>query len=324
MSLNNVGAYRRCAFAMPVWHVCLVSIVLLSLLLLAPRSYARAAPDPAQLELASVHALIVDLKSGNTLFQKNAQRVVPIASVTKLMTAIVVLDAKLAMDEQIAIEVKDSPQMENVYSRVRLHSQLSRREVLRLALMSSENRAAAALAHAYPGGYHAFLLAMNHKAAALGMTNSYFVEPTGLSPFNVSTAQDLMLLLKAANRYATIRELTTSVKADENFSNPRYVLAFYNTNPLIKKDNWDIRLSKTGYTDEAGRCLVMLSRINGRDIGMVFLDSFGKRSHIGDASRVRQWLETGKSSDVPAEAKRYEHEKSRAIHPGKSDVIARQ
>ncbi len=321
MMLNNSGTARRYTLTL---RAGLILAVLVILALLTPLGYAKSAPDPKQLQLASVHALIVDLKSGKTLYQKNPDRVVPIASVTKLLTAVVVLDAKLPLDERIPIEVKDSPQMENVYSRVRVHSALPRREVLRMALMSSENRAATALAHAYPGGYHAFLLAMNHKAAELGMQNSYFVEPTGLSPFNVSTAHDLMRLLKAANRYAPIREMTTSIKADENFTNPRYALAFYNTNPLIKKDNWDIRVSKTGYTDEAGRCLVMLSRIGGRDIGMVFLDSFGKRSHVGDATRVRQWLETGKSSAVPASAKRYEQDKSLAIHPAQTDVIARQ
>ncbi|MBR9884026.1 MAG: D-alanyl-D-alanine endopeptidase [Oceanospirillales bacterium] len=281
------------------------------MLLAGPVLAAGLKSDPSRLHLASVNAMVTDIDTGEVLYQKNADAVVPIASVSKLMTALVTLDAKLDMDERIPIRVHDSIQMKNVISRIRLESELPRGDVLHLALMASENRAATALAHAYPGGYFAFVRAMNLKAQALGMNSTRFVEPTGLSYFNVSTARDLTKLIKAARNYPAVHEMTTSSKLDARFSHPNYVLAFYNTNRLVNNDEWDILLSKTGYNDEAGRCLALLSRIRGHRIAMVFLDSFGKRSHIGDASRVRRWLETGDSGSVPASARRYEQEKNR-------------
>lgn len=286
-------------------------LTLILVLLAAPLMAAGFKSDPARLQLASVNAMITDLETGEVLYRKNPDAVVPIASISKLMTALVVLDAGLDMSERIPIRVRDSIQMKNVISRIRLGSELPRKEVLHLALMASENRAATALAHAYPGGYFAFVRAMNLKAQALGMNSTRFVEPTGLSYFNVSTARDLTRLLKAARDYPEIHEMTTSAKLDARFSQPRYVLAFYNTNRLVNNDSWDILISKTGYNDEAGRCLALLSRIENHRIAMVFLDSFGKRSHIGDASRVKQWLETGKGGSVPASASRYEREKNR-------------
>jgi len=287
-------------------------LTLILLLLTAPLAAAGFDSDPSRLHLASVNAMITDLDTGEVLYQKNPDAVVPIASVSKLMTALVVLEAKQDMDERIPIQVRDSIQMQNVISRIRLGSELRRREVLHLALMASENRAATALAHAYPGGYFAFVRAMNLKAQALGMNSTRFVEPTGLSYFNVSTARDLTRLIKAARQYPEVRKMTTSEKLDARFSRPRYVLAFYNTNRLVNNEEWDILLSKTGYNDAAGRCLALLVRVRGQRIAMVLLDSFGKRSHIGDASRVRQWLETGDSGSVPAVARRYEQEKNRA------------
>ena len=280
-------------------------------MLLLPLSLFAAQPDPSKLQLASVNAMIVDLNSDRVLYQKRADAVVPIASVSKLMTALVTLDADLPMDERIPIEVHDSIQMQNVYSRVRIGSELPRREVLQLALMASENRAATALAHAYPGGYFAFVRAMNRKARELGMNSTRFVEPTGLSSFNVSTARDLQRLIQAARKYPQIRRMTTASKLDARFRRPRHVLAFFNTNRLVNSADWNIELSKTGYTDAAGRCLVLLSRIDGHEIAMVFLNSFGKRSHIGDAVRVRRWLETGTGGDVPRSARRYEQEQNR-------------
>ncbi|WP_027855340.1 D-alanyl-D-alanine endopeptidase [Marinobacterium litorale] len=289
-----------------------ISRLVLTLLMLVLSSSLFASPDPARLQLASVNAMIVDLKTDELLYQKNPDAVVPIASVSKLMTALVTLDAHLPMNERIPIEVRDSVHMQNVISRIRIGSELPREDVLHLALMASENRAATALAHAYPGGYFAFVRAMNEKAQALGMTSTRFVEPTGLSHFNVSTARDLVRLIRAAREYPAVRQMTTSSKMDARFQRPRYILAFYNTNRLVNRDNWNILLSKTGYIDEAGRCLVMLSRIGNRDVAMVFLDSFGKRSHIGDAGRVRRWLETGVGGEVPRSAARYEREKNRA------------
>lgn len=281
-------------------------LVLTFCMLLLPSWLQAALPDPAKLQLASVNAMIVDLNADRILYQKNPDAVVPIASVSKLMTALVVLDADLPMDERIAIDVHDSIQMQNVISRVRIGSELPRRDVLQLALMASENRAATALAHAYPGGYFAFVRAMNLKAHELGMSSTRFVEPTGLSHFNVSTARDLQRLIRAAREYPSIRRMTTASKLDARFRRPRHVLAFFNTNRLVNNDDWDIELSKTGYTDEAGRCLVLLSRIDGREVAMVFLDSFGKRSHLGDAIRVKHWLETGEGRQVPQSARRYE------------------
>ncbi|WP_432697162.1 D-alanyl-D-alanine endopeptidase [Marinobacterium sp. YM272] len=274
--------------------------------------FARQASDPSHLQLASVNALVVDLDNERVLYQKNPDAVVPIASVSKLMTALVTLEADLPMDERIPIQVRDSIQMQNVISRVRIGSELPREDVLQLAIMASENRAATALAHAYPGGYFAFVRAMNLKAEELGMNSTRFVEPTGLSYFNVSTASDLVKLIRAARKYPAIRKMTTSSKMDARFRRPRHVLAFYNTNRLVNNDDWDIELSKTGYNDAAGRCLVMVSHIEGEDIAMVFLDSFGKRSHLGDAVRVKRWLETGDGGDVPRSAARYERDKNKA------------
>lgn len=286
-------------------------LILAFFVLVLSTGLQAAQPDPNRLQLASVNAMVVDLGTNRTLYQKNPDAVVPIASVSKLMTALVTLDAGLPMAERIPIQVRDSIQMQNVISRVRIGSELPRREVLQLALMASENRAATALAHAYPGGYFAFVREMNRKAESLGMHSTRFVEPTGLSTFNVSTARDLVRLIRAARQYPQIRQMTTASKLDARFRRPRQVLAFFNTNRLVNNDSWTIELSKTGYTDAAGRCLVMLSRIGGREIAMVFLDSFGKRSHIGDATRVRRWLETGSGGEVPRAAQRYEQEKNR-------------
>jgi len=270
----------------------------------------KASPDPSGLELASVNALVFDLERNDVLYARNVDNVVPIASITKLMTALVVLDARLPLDEPIPVRISDIREMRNVFSRLRLESQLPRRQMLQLALMSSENRAASSLGHSYPGGLAAFVKAMNAKAQALGMTSTHYHEPTGISSRNVSTARDLTKLLLAAREYPLIRQLSTESKADARFSKPGYSLAFYNTNPLINKPDWSITLSKTGYIDEAGRCLVMLTRVADRDVALVLLDSFGKRSAIGDAQRVRRWLETGKSGPVPAAARSYRSQKT--------------
>jgi len=182
-----------------------------------------------------------------------------------------------------------------------------------LALMASENRAAATLGHHYSKGYDAFIQAMNAKAKAQGMTNTHFVEPTGISEKNVSTASDLAKLLQAAAKYPLITELSTTPKKDMRFRKPGHVRAFYNTNPLVRKGSWDIDVSKTGFIDEAGRCLVMKAEINNRQVAIVLLDSFGKRSHFGDANRIKTWLETGKASKIPPAAKAYVMRKEKAL-----------
>src|SRR5690606_5499962 len=213
--------------------------------------FASAAPAVLQQQLASGSALLVDLKTSQVLYSSNPDLVVPIASVTKLMTAMVVLDAKLPLDERLPITIRDAVEMQGVFSRVRVGSEISRRDMLLLTLMSSENRAAASLAHHYPGGYSAFIQAMNLKAKALGMSHTYYVEPTGLSEKNVSSARDLVKLLKASQGYPLIGTLSTTTEKTVAFRKPNYTLGFRNTNGLVRKAGWDIDLTKTGYTDAA-------------------------------------------------------------------------
>ncbi|MDH4584855.1 D-alanyl-D-alanine endopeptidase [Pseudomonas sp. BN415] len=260
------------------------------------------ARDPAKLQLSSRSAALVDLNSGKVLYARNPTRVMPIASVTKLMVAVVVLESRQPLDEVLTVTIRDNREMRGVYSRVRLGSQLSRRELLHIALMSSENRATSTLAHHYPGGYRAFIAAMNTKARALGMTSTRYVEPTGLSPLNVSTANDLVVLLKETRKFPLMTQLSTTESKTVTFVKPRYSLGFRNTNGLVRKPNWSIQLTKTGFTNDAGHCLVMLTRMNQRPVAMVLLDAYGRYTHMADATRMRRWLETGSSGKVPAGA----------------------
>jgi D-alanyl-D-alanine endopeptidase (penicillin-binding protein 7) len=266
--------------------------------------------DPSQLHLASGSALVVDLQTDKVLYSSNPDVIVPIASVTKLMTAMVVLDAKQSMDEVIPVNISQTPEMKGVFSRVKLGSELPRREMLLITLMSSENRAAASLAHSYPGGYAAFILAMNAKAKALGMKHTVYVEPTGLSIYNVSTARDLTKLVLAARKYPALSELSTTSEKTVTFRKPTYSLGFSNTDHLVRKSNWDIKLTKTGFTNQAGHCLVLLTSMANRPVSVVILDAFGKYTHFADASRIRQWMETGKSNPPPAVALQYKKEKN--------------
>lgn len=241
------------------------------------------------LGLRSSVALVQDLSSAEVLVGKNANTVRPIASITKLMTALVVLDGKLPMHEKITITSDDIDRQRNSRSRLSVGSALTRADLLHLALMSSENRAAHALGRSYPGGQAAFVRAMNAKAASLGMRRSRFVEPTGLSSENVSTPSDLVKLLSAAGRQPLIRRYSTDDEEDIEVGSGK-VERYRNTNLLVTKSDWDITVSKTGFINEAGECLVMLTRINGRDLAVVLLNSEGKLSRIGDASRVRKML----------------------------------
>lgn len=268
--------------------------------------HAASQDRPGPLRLSSNSAMVVDLDNDQVLFADKPDTVRPIASISKLMTAVVTLDANLPMDEIIPVTIHDTKELQGVYSRVRVGSLISRKEMLRLALMSSENRAASALAHNYPGGHERFVAAMNAKARALGMTSTHYVEPTGLSEHNVSTARDLVRLLKAARQYPMIHELSTTPSKTATFQNPNYVLGFNNTNPLTRNPGWDIEVTKTGFINEAGHCLALLTRVQHRPVAMVLLDTTGKHSHIGDATRVRRWLETGKSSAVPAAAQSFD------------------
>lgn len=269
--------------------------------------------DPAQLHLASGSAMVVDLQTDKVIYSSNPDVVVPIASVTKLMTAMVTLDAHLPMDEMIKVDISQTPEMKGVFSRVKVGSELSRHDMLLIALMSSENRAAATLAHTYPGGYPAFIKAMNAKAKALGMSHTVYMEPTGLSIYNVSTARDLTKLLLAARHYPMLSELSTTEEKTVTFRKPSYTLGFSNTDHLVRKSNWDITLTKTGFTNQAGHCLVLLTRMDKRPVSVVILDAFGKYTHFADASRIRQWVETGKSNPPPDVALQYKKEKNLAM-----------
>ncbi|MGC5702062.1 D-alanyl-D-alanine endopeptidase [Pseudomonas sp. NFXW11] len=274
-------------------------------------SETTAAPrDTSQLHIASGSALLLDLQTNKVIYSSNPDVVVPIASVTKLMTAMVVLDAKLPLDEYISMTIRDTPEMKGVFSRVKLNSELSRRETLLIALMSSENRAAASLAHHYPGGYAAFIAAMNAKAKSLGMIHTRYVEPTGLSIHNVSTARDLSKLLVAARKYPLLSELSTTKEKTVAFRKPNYTLGFRNTDHLVNKEKWDIKITKTGFTNEAGHCLVLVTSMGNRPVALVILDAFGKYTHFADASRIRNWVETGKSGTAPDVALRYKADKN--------------
>ena len=240
------------------------------------------------LDLKSSVALVLDSETNEVLFSKNPQAVLPIASLTKLMTAVVVAEAKLPLNEALTITDDDVDTEKNSRSRLRVGTTLSREEMLHLALMSSENRAAHALGRAYPGGLEAFVVAMNQKAKDLGMNDTHYVEPTGLSSRNQSSARDLATLVKAAQEHPIIRQFSTSPEFEVEVGNRP--TQFRTTNALVRSPAWDIALQKTGYITEAGRCLVMQARMAGRQLIMVFLDSTGKYSRIGDAERVRRWI----------------------------------
>ncbi|MCX7129640.1 D-alanyl-D-alanine endopeptidase [Aeromonas sp.] len=252
----------------------------------------NAAPNPAKLDVRSSSALVLDVNTGKTLYQKNATKVRPIASLTKLMTALVVLDAKQNLGQTLTVDKNDLDRVKHTHSRIRMGTKVTRRDALHLALMSSENRMASALARHYPGGRSAFVRAMNNKARQLGMRNTHFYDSTGLSTRNVSTAQDLGKLVAAAYRQPLIRQFTQDENREMRFSSPAYSLMFNNTNPLVKNPDWDVRLSKTGFTDEAGRCLVMRAKPDRQELAIVLLNSVGKRTPIGDANRIRKWLKS--------------------------------
>lgn len=263
----------------------------------AVRKYARVKPEAFELtadglpSIKSSSALVVDLNNGQTIYGKNAQGVTPIASITKLMTSMVVLDTHLPLDETIYVDTADLDFVKHTYSRLAVGTGLPRRDMLRLALMSSENRAASALARAYPGGSAAFTAAMNRKAVDLGMWNTRFVDATGLSSENVSTAEDLVKMVKGAYQYELIREFTTT-SAHEVETVAGRSLQFRNSNGLVKNPTWEIGLSKTGYISEAGRCLVMQAKIGARSVVIVLLDSWGKHTRLADANRIKKWLES--------------------------------
>ncbi len=260
--------------------------------LLQAAAVEAAAAEAARLNLKSASLLVLEQPRSKVLVAREPEKVMPIASITKLMTAMVVLDAKLDMGETLTIADSDVDRVKMSGSRLQVGTRLSRREMLHLALMSSENRAASALARHYPGGKSAFIRAMNAKARALGMRKTHFVDSTGLSQKNVSTAMDLARMVSAAHQYSSIRQFTT---ADRHVVrvNRGGTLTYLNSNRLLqtRSRDWNIGVSKTGYTSEAGRCLVMHAKIGAKPVIVVLLNSWGKLTPIGDANRIKRWVE---------------------------------
>jgi D-alanyl-D-alanine endopeptidase (penicillin-binding protein 7) len=270
---------------------------------LVKASYAPRAVQPARLslgqaiglhltddplDLRSSVALAIDMQTGESLYEKNAEAVLPIASITKVMTAMVVLDAGLPMDEVLLITEADRDTERHSGSRLPIGSRLTRAEMIHLALMSSENRAAHALGRQFPGGMPAFVAAMNAKAQAIGMANSRFADPTGLSSDNVSNARDLARLVRAAHRYPAVREYSTATETTVDTGYRR--VAFRTTNRLVDKPGWHVGMQKTGYISEAGKCLVMLAEIEGRRVIVVLLDASESNARYSDAQRLRNWV----------------------------------
>lgn len=258
-----------------------------------PVSYMSQSGGP---RLRSAAYLVQDLQTGEILLQKNAEDVQPMASLTKLMTAMVVLDAKQNMDEVLEVTDDDVDRLKNSVSHLTVGSRLTRREMLHLALMASENRAASALARNYPGGMHAFLLAANAKAQKLGLRSTHYYDPTGLNKDNVSSAKDLAVIVATAARYPLIHEFSTSTEQTVELKGgtPR---AFHNTDALVKSSRWNIDVSKTGHINESGQCLVIKTRLVSRNLAIVLLNSQSTSSRVEDAIKVRNWLEST-SGDV--------------------------
>jgi D-alanyl-D-alanine endopeptidase (penicillin-binding protein 7) len=245
--------------------------------------------------LQSSGVLVLDPATGQTLYSKNADQSTPIASITKLMTAMVVLDAKLNLEEPVQITNEDLDLIKNTKSRLPIGSHFRRDDLLRLALMASDNRAASALGRNYPGGIIAFVDAMNAKAKLANMNATHFVDSSGLAPGNVSNPADLGKLVAEAAKYELIREYTTTGAVDVTLPDSKRKLSFVNTNSLVRASDWQIGLSKTGYISESGKCLVMQAIIANQPVVIVLLDSWGKLTRIGDANRIRKWLEKNPS-----------------------------
>jgi len=239
----------------------------------------------------STGVLVFDPNTGQTLFAKNADQQAPIASITKLMTAMVILDANLPLDDAVEITNDDIDTFKNTHSRLPVGSRFRRDDLMRLALMASDNRAAAALGRTYPGGIESVVVAMNEKARSLGLAQTHYVDSSGLSPQNVSSPTDLGKLVAAASRYDLIREYTTTGAVTVQLPDSKRTLNFVNTNALVRSSDWKIGLSKTGYINEAGKCLVMQAMIANQPIVIVLLDSWGRLTRVADANRIRHWLE---------------------------------
>jgi serine-type D-Ala-D-Ala endopeptidase (penicillin-binding protein 7) len=257
--------------------------------LLAVQAFSKPIRDARDPKLKSSSVLIIDQSDSSVLYSRHSDVAMPIASITKLMTALVVLDAKQPLDEPIQITNADREHAKGGFSRVAVGATLSRGDLMHLALMSSENRAAHALGNNYPGGMPAIVAAMNAKAAALGMTSAHFVDPTGLSSDNVASPADLAKLVIAASRNPSIREYSTDSRYSVKIR--KHLVEFRNTDNLVANPDWNITVQKTGYISEAGKCLVMAAVIEGRPVVIVLLDSFGKYTRVADAKRIKTWME---------------------------------
>jgi serine-type D-Ala-D-Ala endopeptidase (penicillin-binding protein 7) len=266
----------------------LLAMACASFSLLAFTATAKNIADP---KLKSSSVLIVDQNDSTVLYSRHSDVAAPIASITKLMTALVVLDAKQPLDEPIQITESDRDFPKAAFSRLTVGATLSRGDLMHVALMSSENRAAHALGNNYPGGMPAMVAAMNAKATALGMSHSHFVDATGLSSQNVASPEDLSKLVIAASKNRTIREYST----DKNYAVRihRRLVEYRNTDNLVANPTWNILVQKTGYITEAGKCLVMAAVIEGRSVVIVLLDSLGKYTRVADAKRIKTWMEAG-------------------------------
>ena len=242
------------------------------------------------LKVRSLKAIVVNQNTGEVIYEKKADARASIASLTKLMTAMVVLDSGMDLNKKIILTKADIDRVKRTTSRLPIGAKLSRYELLKAALISSDNRAAFALSRSYPSGRKGFINAMNVKAIQLGMQNSQFRDPTGLDKRNISTAKDLLKLVRAAYQYSVIRELTTTPSESIKIGNKRNSIGFNNTNPLVRKGVWDIGLSKTGFIREAGRCLVLQTVIDGEPIIIVLLNSYGKLTRFADVKRIRTWM----------------------------------
>ena len=268
------------------------SVILILVLASAPSSVLLAS-NFVNLEgspgLRSASAMVTGA-GGEVIYGKDIDTVRPIASITKLMTAMVILDSGLDLNEKITVTKADRDLVQLTGSRLEYGASLPRREMILIAIMASENRAATVLGRTFPGGMEQFVSAMNKKAAQLGMDSSHFADPAGLSVENTSTARDLMKMVTAADAYALIREASTTTRIEVRPYPKRGPLVYGNTNRLLKNKSWDIALSKTGYIMEAGRCLVMQANIEGEQVSIVLLNSYGKLTPFGDSNRLRKWM----------------------------------
>jgi len=269
--------------------ITLISVLLLGSVLPALSQASQFTELKGSPKLRSASALVVNAE-GQVIYGKDVDTVRPIASITKLMTAMVILDSGLDLDEKVTVTKADRDLVQLTGSRLEYGAILSRREMILLAIMSSENRAATALGRTFPGGMTAFIKQMNHKAVELGMKNSHFADPAGLHVDNTSTARDLMKMVTAGESYALIRKASTTTRIEVRPYAKRGPLVYGNTNRLLKNKTWDIALSKTGYINESGRCLVMQANIEGERVSIVLLNSFGKLTPFGDSNRLRQWM----------------------------------